>query len=166
MDRVRSPCYCSWDRLTNVNSCSAVYAQTKNSGAGSAVIAMIFLFYGAAGFAWPGLTVAYCAEICPYNIRAKGVALQFADSSLTSVAKNYINPIGLRELQWKFYFVYIAILICECLIIWFYFVETKGPTLEEIASLFDGADANVGGAEDSVGMDKAITSRVEHKGRF
>jgi hypothetical protein len=64
-----------------------VYAQTKNNGAGSAVIAMIFLFYGAAGFAWPGLTVAYTAEICPYNIRAKGVAMQFAATSITSVRK-------------------------------------------------------------------------------
>ncbi len=44
-------------------ACSAVYAQTGNASAGSAVIAMIFLFYGVAGFAWPGLTVAYCAEI-------------------------------------------------------------------------------------------------------
>lgn len=33
-------------------ACSAVYSQTGNTGAGSAVIAMIFLFYGVAGFAW------------------------------------------------------------------------------------------------------------------
>lgn len=30
-------------------ACSAVYAKTGNSGAGSAVLAMIFLFYGMAG---------------------------------------------------------------------------------------------------------------------
>lgn len=35
------------------------------------------------------------------------------------------------------------ILVIECFTIWFYFVETKGPTLEEIARLFDGDDANV-----------------------
>ena len=54
-----------------------------------------------------------------------------------------MNPISLQHLAWKFYFVYIAILIIECLCIWFLFVETKGPTLEEIARLFDGASANV-----------------------
>lgn len=43
--------------------CSAIYAQTGNSGAGGAVIAMVFLFYFVAGFAWPGLTVAYVAEV-------------------------------------------------------------------------------------------------------
>ena len=30
-------------------------------------------------------------------------------------------------------------------IIYFFFVETKGPSLEEIAIVFDGADALVGG---------------------
>jgi hypothetical protein len=58
-----------------------------------------------------------------------------------------VNLIGLQHLAWKFYFVYIAILIIECLCIWFLFVETKGPTLEEIARLFDGASANVSGKQ-------------------
>jgi Sugar (and other) transporter len=66
-------------------ACSAVYAESGNTGAGSAVIAMIFLFYGAAGFAWPGLTVAYSTEILPFNIRAKGVALCFAGQAAASV---------------------------------------------------------------------------------
>ncbi|RDW74608.1 uncharacterized protein DSM5745_07270 [Aspergillus mulundensis] len=118
--------------------CSAVYAQNENSRAGSAVIAMIFLYYGVAGFAWPGLTVAYCAEILPFNIRAKGLALNLALTALSSVFNQYVNPIGLEDLQWRFYFVYIAILVVECLCIYFLFVETKGPTLEEIAALFDG----------------------------
>lgn len=124
-------------------ACSAIYAQSGNNSAGSAVIAMIFLFYGVAGFAWPGLTVAYCAEILPFNVRAKGLAINFALTATASVF--LVNPIGLQHLAWKFYFVYIAILIIECLCIWFLFVETKGPTLEEIARLFDGASANVSG---------------------
>lgn len=39
--------------------------------------------------------------------------------------------------------MYIAILVFECIAIWFLFVETKGPTLEEIACLFDGEEAIV-----------------------
>ena len=65
--------------------CSAVYAQSGNEGAGSAVIAMVFLFYFAAGFAWPGLTVAYVAEILPFSIRANGMAIGFACTSAASV---------------------------------------------------------------------------------
>lgn len=65
--------------------CSAVYAQSGNAAAGGAVIAMIFLFYFFAGFAWPGLTVGYCAEILPFNIRAKGLAICFATQAASSV---------------------------------------------------------------------------------
>lgn len=108
---------------------------------------MIFLFYGVAGFAWPGLTVAYPAEILPFSIRAKGLALTMAATALSSVFNQYVNPIGLESLKWRFYFVYIVILVIECLCIWFLIVETKGPTLEEIAELFDGEHANVAGNE-------------------
>jgi transcriptional regulator len=45
------------------------------------------------------------------------------------------------------------------LCIWFLFVETKGPTLEEIARLFDGADANVSGKEM---LDEKNMNAVEH----
>lgn len=54
-----------------------------------------------------------------------------------------MNPIGLQQLDWKFYFVYIVILVIEVLCIYFLFVETRGPTLEEIAVLFDGENAAV-----------------------
>jgi hypothetical protein len=75
-------------------SCSAIYAQTGDKSAGSAVIAMIFLFYGMAGFAWPGLTVAYCAEILPFNIRAKGLAIGFAITACASVFNQYGMPLS------------------------------------------------------------------------
>lgn len=124
-------------------ACSAVYAQTGSTAAGSAVLAMIFLFYGIAGLAWPGLTVSYTVEILPYNIRAKGLTLCFVFTALSGIFNQYVNPIGLENLQWKFYFVYIAVLVIECLVIFFFFVETRGPPLEEIALLFDGSNANV-----------------------
>jgi MFS family permease len=66
-------------------ACSAVYANTGSSAAGSAVLAMIFLFYGVAGLAWPGLTVSYTVEILPYQIRAKGLALCFCFTALSGV---------------------------------------------------------------------------------
>jgi hypothetical protein len=56
--------------------------------------------------------------------------------------------------------VYIAILVIECLCIWFLFVETKGPTLEEIARLFDGDAANVSGKD--VLDEKEVAARRGH----
>jgi hypothetical protein len=127
-------------------ACSAVYTKTGDASAGRAVLAMIFLFYGVAGLAWPGLTVSYNVEILPYKIRAKGLTLCFCFTALTGVFNQYVNPNGIQRLGWTFYFVYIAILVTECLTIYFYFAETNGPTLEEIAQLFDGEDAHIAAA--------------------
>lgn len=171
--------------LIDDRSCSAVYARNGSSSAGSAVIAMIFIFYGVAGFAWPGLTISYVAEILPYNIRAKGVATSGTLTACASVFNQYgkfmgsslpparppkflrhhsnqiVNPIGLQNLQWKFYFVYIAILVIECLTIYFLFVETKGPTLEEIARIFDGDEAAIG-AKESVDEKTMVALQADH----
>ncbi|GKT48220.1 lactose permease [Colletotrichum spaethianum] len=125
-------------------ACSAVYAQTQSASAGIAVVAMIFVFYGVAGAAWPGLTVSYTVEILPFNIRAKGLNLCFCFTALSGVFNQWVNPLGLEQLGWRFYFVYIVILVIECLVIYFFFVETKGPTLEEISMLFDGKDSAAG----------------------
>jgi MFS family permease len=89
-------------------ACSAVYAKTESASAGIAVVAMIFLFYGTAGAAWPGLTVSYTVEILPYNIRAKGLTLCFCFTALSGVFNQWVNPLGLEALEWRFYFVYIA----------------------------------------------------------
>ncbi|KAL4969911.1 sugar porter family MFS transporter [Aspergillus stella-maris] len=142
-------------------ACSAVYNKTGSEPAGRAVLAMIFLFYGTAGAAWPGLTVAYTVEILPFNIRAKGLTLCTCVAALAGIYNQYVNPLGLEALGWKFYFVYIAILVIECIVIYFYFVETRGPTLEEIAVLFDGHDAPAGLAR--VGAEKGERPASYHQ---
>jgi energy-coupling factor transporter transmembrane protein EcfT len=53
----------------------------------------------------------------------------------------YINPIALAKLAWRFYFVYIGCLLVFIVLIWFLFPETAGRTLEEIAEVFDGPEA-------------------------
>lgn len=54
-------------------------------------------------------------------------------------------------------------LVIECLVIYFFFVETKGPTLEEIAVLFDGDDSAAGIAKQAAQEKSgALTKEVEH----
>jgi hypothetical protein len=66
-------------------------------------------------------------EILPFNIRAKGLTLCFVFTSLAGIFNQYVNPVGLDALAWKFYFVYIVVLVIECLVIYFFYVETRGP---------------------------------------
>ncbi|KAF8137318.1 hexose transporter [Boletus edulis] len=109
--------------------CFSEYSQHGAPAAGHAVIAFIFLFYAAYDIAFTPLIVSYTVEILPLVI---SVALIF---------NQYINPIALEKLGWKYYLVYVCWLACEFVFLWFFIVETKGRTLEETAALFDGEDA-------------------------
>lgn len=69
-----------------------------------------------------------------------------------------MNPIGIGALDWKFYIVYMIILVLECLANRFLYVKTRGPTLEVIAILFDGENANIAGTNVVFGADGEMKS--------
>lgn len=104
------------------------------------------------------LRTSYCFRIEPVSHSLEEQISDVADKPF-----RYINPIGLQHLQWKFYFVYIVILVIECLSIYFLFPETRGPTLEEIAEIFDGEHAAVM-MRDEVGKDGIIEIEFASKG--
>ncbi|KAK5131131.1 hypothetical protein LTR08_001279 [Meristemomyces frigidus] len=129
--------------------CTAQYDLHGNKAAGSAVVAFIFLYSTCYAFAWNGLLTAYTVEILPYSIRAKGLMLVNFFVQVALVVNQYANPVGLEKLhpQYTFYVIYCCWLLFELVIVYFFYVETKGPTLEEVAKIFDGQDANVGVAD-------------------
>ncbi|KAF8439056.1 hexose transporter [Boletus edulis BED1] len=121
--------------------CFSEYSQHGAPAAGHAVIAFIFLFYAAYDIAFTPLIVSYTVEILPFSLRAKGFNIFSLVISVALIFNQYINPIALEKLGWKYYLVYVCWLACEFVFLWFFIVETKGRTLEETAALFDGEDA-------------------------
>jgi hypothetical protein len=138
--------------------CTAVYNEKGIASAGTASIAMIFLYYMAYDSAWTPLTVSYVVEIMPFTIRAKGMAVQGLCVNLALFFNSYVNPIALNALGWKYYLVYCVWLLFELFIVWKFYVETKGRTLEELAEIFDGDQAALVVAEAkrlaAIGADK------------
>jgi len=87
------------------------------------------------------LFLTYTLEILPYNIRAKGFNIFNFTISLALIFNQYVNPIALANIDWKYYIVYCVWLVVEGVFLFFYVVETKNRTLEETAALFDGEEA-------------------------
>ncbi|KZO93447.1 general substrate transporter [Calocera viscosa TUFC12733] len=121
--------------------CSARYAITGNSAAGDAVIAFIFLFFGTFCLAFTPLTVPYTIEILPYSLRAKGFTVFSFSLALALIFNQFVNPIALAALGWKYYIVYDCFLVFEFGFMYFFCIETKNRTLEQTAALFDGEKA-------------------------
>lgn len=61
----------------------------------------------------------------------------------------YVNPIAIDDIGWKFYVVYCCWLLFELLVVWKFYIETKETPLEEIAKHFDGDKAIIGGGAQS-----------------
>lgn len=112
---------------------------------GRAVIATIFIYYVFYNTAWSGLLVGYAVEILPYNIRAKGMTILWLAIDAVLFFNQYVNPIALRHLHWKYYIVYTVWLAFETFIVWKFYIETRNTPLEEIVKHFDGEGALVGG---------------------
>ncbi|CAL1699477.1 unnamed protein product [Somion occarium] len=121
--------------------CSAQYALHKTDAAAHAVIAFIFLFYASYDLAFTPLIVSYTVEILPYSLRAKGFNIFNFSISLSIIFNQYVNPIALARIAWKYYIVYCCWLAFELAFCYFMIVETKNLSLEETAALFDGEDA-------------------------
>jgi len=118
--------------------CSAQFALHGNPAAAHAVIAFIFLYYAAYDLAFTPLIVSYTVEILPYPLRAKGFTVFNFTISLALIFNQYVNPVALDKLGWKYYIVYVAWLAFETIFLWFFVIETKNRTLEETSALFDG----------------------------
>ncbi|KZT54640.1 putative lactose permease [Calocera cornea HHB12733] len=124
---------------------TGAYNSHPNKSVGLGAVSFIFIYGAFYSCGWQGLTTLYPTEIMPYNIRAKGLAISNLTVNLALFFNSYINPIGMANLGWKFYLVYVAWLPCEVAIMFFFFKETKGHTLEELAVIFDGERAEVAG---------------------
>lgn len=122
---------------------------------------LLYLFSNAfpCSLAFTPLLVSYSIEILPYNIRAKGFTVMNFVVSVALVFNQYVNPIALEALSWKYYVriplarcrivthpllisqvVYCCWLLVETIYCYFFIVETRGRSLEETATIFDGED--------------------------
>ena len=104
----------------------------------------IYSYFFGYDIALSPLLVAYPIEIWPYKLRAKGLAVVQITSLAMVFFNTFVNPIALEAIQWRYYFVFLAVLITMVVSVWFKYPETRGLTLENVAWIFDKEEARVG----------------------
>jgi sugar porter (SP) family MFS transporter len=137
--------------------------ETDVKGSGYIQVAWIWLFGVFYSIGWSGLLVAYSLEILPYMLRAKGIMIMNLTVQATLVLGNYTNPIAWENLphHWNLSLIYTVWIFVELIFVYFMMVETRGPTLEEIAKIFDGEDADVAHI-DIHAVEKEVHTGADH----
>ncbi|KAJ6438127.1 MFS hexose transporter [Purpureocillium lavendulum] len=132
-------------------ACGAVYEKSEyiapdgataysNTGSGYAQVAFIWLFGAFYDIGFSGLLVAYSLEILPFHLRAKGLVILNLTVQIVLAIGNQTNKLAWENLpnHWNLMLFYTLWDTVELVFVYFFYIETKGPTLEEIARIFDG----------------------------
>jgi hypothetical protein len=117
---------------------TAAYGTSGDKSGIYGTIAMIFLYN--ASYAWgiTPLTVLYPPEILSFDIRAAGMGIYTFATKLCGLFVAMVIPFGMAAIGWKVYIINASVDILMVLGVIFFWVETRGMTLEEADKMFDG----------------------------
>ncbi|KAH7215292.1 general substrate transporter, partial [Fusarium oxysporum] len=126
---------------------------------GAASVSMIFLFYAIFGAGWQGTAWLYNTEINSLAMRMKGASASVATQWAINYMVVQITPIGILNLGWKFYLIWVFMQFFSIPILYVFYPETANRRLEDIDIVFDE------GLRICVFLDKEAT-QVRRPSRF
>ncbi|KAI1613781.1 putative sugar transporter [Exophiala viscosa] len=122
-----------------MGSCMLISGLTIMAGGrnnGIAAVVMLYLFQSFFTWGWMSNMWAYPSEILPLRIRQRGSALSVIWQWLITFLVVEITPVGIANIGWKLYIVFCILNWASILVVWFWYPETAGRTLESIDFLF------------------------------
>lgn len=121
-----------------VGALTKLYGTSDYTPGVYATVAMIFVFMGAYSFGWTPLLYLVPAEVLNYRIRANGMSFFGFVLNATALWGVFAFPFALEGVGWKTYMINGAWDVLVFGFIWWYWVEIRGMTLEEIDEVMDG----------------------------
>ncbi|OKL60246.1 hypothetical protein UA08_04577 [Talaromyces atroroseus] len=143
--------------LAIVTGCTKLSVEMSNRSASHAGIFFIYLFSAIFAFCVVPLLPFYIAETLATETRAKGTAVGQVFGSAASILGQYTTAAAIASIGYYYYLVFIFWDILEWIIIYFFFVETKRRTLEEMVEIFEAPDP----AAQEIGSAKIESTRED-----
>ncbi|KAJ1989678.1 hypothetical protein H4R33_001972 [Dimargaris cristalligena] len=107
-----------------------------NKAASFATIVFVYVFVAGFAFSWGPIGWIYPSEIFPLHVRAKATSISTAANWLFNFALGQVAPILLEKITWGLYIIFAALAVVSIGIVYFFFPETKGKSLEEMDEVF------------------------------
>ncbi|KAJ5716578.1 Sugar transporter [Penicillium malachiteum] len=126
-----------------VTALSGTYEKTGSAATGGAVIPFLFIFFSGYCVALTPFLTSYPCEIWPFRLRSRGLTVTWLATIVGMFFNTFVNPIAMDAIGWKYYLVFVVVLLVFGITAFLFYPETKGYSLEQIAVIFDGEDALV-----------------------
>ncbi|KAL2812556.1 hypothetical protein BDW59DRAFT_167787 [Aspergillus cavernicola] len=138
-----------------------LYGTSSNTSGVYATIAMIFLFQGSYSLGWTRLSMLYPPKVLSFRMRSWS-GIYGVVTNLRGLIMVYAFLIALQAIWWKIYMVNGAWDVRQFLFVLFYWVETKGRSLEEIDDELDWIPISKY-LEETLGVTVVITKKKDQK---
>jgi sugar porter (SP) family MFS transporter len=113
------------------------YPNNINHAADYVCVFFIFIYTFGYSVGFGPAAWVYGAEIFPTNFRARGLNIAASGSSIGSVISSQTWPVGMSTIGSKTHFVFMSTNFLSAIIIWFFYPETTGRSLEDMECLFN-----------------------------
>ncbi|EAW09001.1 hexose carrier protein [Aspergillus clavatus NRRL 1] len=120
--------------LSMIITFACLIPDTEQAAKGAAV--GLFTYIATFGATWLPLPWLYPAEISPIKTRAKANAISTCTNWLFNFLIVMVTPIMIRDIGWGTYLFFGVINACFIPVIYFFYPETAGRSLEEIDLIF------------------------------
>lgn len=141
-----------WIILASINE----RTNFENKALGRGIVAVIYLFYGFYHQISP-IGNTYCMEVVPYTLRSKAALLYSLTSQGWVLFNNYVNNIAMDAISWRYYIVFCVWIFIQGVVVYFFFPETQGLGLEEVAQIFGEDITDIKMAGDNAVLNNEIS---------
>ncbi|RQM07474.1 hypothetical protein DH86_00003140, partial [Scytalidium sp. 3C] len=135
-----------------------VYPNNENRAAVYTCVVFIFVFSLGYSLSFGPNTWVYGSEIFPTNMRAKGLSISASAGSIGSIVVGQVWPVAQANIGSRGYYIFFSFNFACIILLYFFFPETKGKTLEELDNLFGKVDQSFQDPE----RDGNVTKIDEH----
>lgn len=130
---------CCWLAITLLldSSSTAGILSTRKQQLGSAAVLFFFLFNFFFGASWQGVSWLYPTEINSTQNRISGMSYGVATNWLINFGVVFVTPLGIARLGSQFYVIWTVLNGLMLPILYLFFPETAGRSLEDIDVMFE-----------------------------
>jgi len=118
---------------------SGLTAHPDNVSGLKAAVFFTFLYYFVYVIGFFVIPFLYATEIAPTHLRAAVCGLSTAVSWLFNFLVVEVTPIAFTDIGWKYFMVYCCLNASFVPLVYFFFPETAGRSLEEIDQVFEAS---------------------------